>query len=482
VTEVSRAFRARELSCVELTGELLDRARVVDEQLRCFVAIDARAAIALAGDVDRALAAGEPSGPLTGVPYAYKDIFLRDGVVPSQGSRTLRLPFRGRDSTLLRRLDGAGAVPLGRLNLDQFGYAATGANPDFGDTRNPWDRSRVAGGSSSGAAAAVAAGVLPFAIGSDTGGSVRIPASFCGIVGFKPTYGRVPKRGAAPMCFSQDTPGILARSVLDAAIVLSAIAGHDALDASSVDAPVGEYELAAAGDAGLRGVRVGIDRAYDEAVADSDVLSALGEAHAVLEAAGAELVDVDLSALHDYDLMATVLTSSEVSAVHAPTFAARRDDYAPATRARLDVARSATGVDHVNALRFQGRALAAFLDDVLSRVDVVATPSTPTAAPALAAALDRAGDGGVAASIRALRLNRPFNLLGLPALSLPMGFEAHGLPLGLQLVAGPWQEARLLRCGAAFQARSGWQRHAPRDWRWAASPELEPLEDKERSR
>ncbi|WCB92279.1 Glutamyl-tRNA(Gln) amidotransferase subunit A [Baekduia alba] len=482
MAEAARAIRTREVACVELTGELLDRARVADEQLHCFVGIDGRRAMAVAGELDQALAAGAPSGSLTGVPYAYKDIFVRDGVAPSQGSRTLRLPFRGRDATLLQRLDRAGAVPLGRLNLDQFGYAATGANPDFGDTRNPWDPSCVAGGSSSGAAAAVAAGVLPFAIGSDTGGSVRIPAAFCGIVGLKPTYGRVPKRGAAAMCFSQDTPGVLARSVLDAAIVLDAIAGHDPLDASSVDAPVADHASAASPDPSVRGLRVGVDRAYNEAVADAEVLDALNAALGVLEGAGAEVVDVDLSALPDYDLVATLLTSAEVSAVHAQTFSARPEAYAPATRARLGTARSATGMDHVNALRLQGRALSAFVDGVLSRVELIAMPATPTAAPTLVDALDRAGDDGVSASIRALTLNRAFNLLGLPAMSVPMGFDAAGLPLGLQLVAGPWREARLLRCGAAFQANSGWHLEAPRDWRWVVGQPSGSLEDKERSR
>jgi aspartyl-tRNA(Asn)/glutamyl-tRNA(Gln) amidotransferase subunit A len=464
VARIAQAIRDRDVSCEEVVGQFLERARRIDAQLACFIAIEGDAAMEQARAHD-ARAAGDghaAAGALFGVPFAAKDIFVRDGTAPTAGARDVHLSMREHDSTVLQRLADAGAVSLGRLNLDQFGYAATGANPDFGDTRNPWDPAHIAGGSSGGAAAGVSVGALAFGIGSDTGGSGRIPASYCGVTGLKPTLGRVPKRGCVPLSYSQDTVSVIARSAVDVAHVLQAIAGHDALDAASVDAPVPAYVAALAGDGPrLDGVRVGVDPAYLRESAAPDVVGAIEAAVAALADLGASIVEVDLAALARYDVAATVLTWAEVSAAHSRTFRTQRDAYAPAIRARLETAQLSHGADHVNALRYQGRALREFLDGALSEVDVVATATTGAAAPSVHSVTEVEDEASVQASLDALRLNRPFNFLGVPAMSLPVGFDGGGLPIGLQLVSRPWSEQRLLACGAAYQSITDWHDRLP---------------------
>jgi aspartyl-tRNA(Asn)/glutamyl-tRNA(Gln) amidotransferase subunit A len=291
---------------------------------------------------------------------------------------------------------------------------------------------------------------------------VRIPASFCGVVGLKPTFGRVPRRGAAPMCFSQDSLGILARTVLDVALVLEVMAGHDPLDASSFEVPVPAYAAALkAGSEDLNGVRLGVDESYIAALGNEELRQATDDALALMCAHGAEIVPVDLSRLTDYDIVATVITWAEVGALHSQTFPSQRDAYAPATRSRLDSALLSHGADHVNALRLQGRALREFSRDVLSRVDVVVNPTT-AGAPALIADVEEDDRHGVVSrSLDSLHLSRPFNLLGLPAMSVPMGFDRSGLPMGMHLVCRPWDEPTLLRCGAAYQSLTDWHLRLP---------------------
>jgi aspartyl-tRNA(Asn)/glutamyl-tRNA(Gln) amidotransferase subunit A len=460
VAEAAMAIAAGELTCVEATRETIARARHIDARLHCFVELDEDGALERAAALDDADLVLRLS-PLFGVPFAHKDVFATPRRAPSAGARDVALPLRERNSVVLDRLRADGAISLGALNLDQFGYAATGTNPDFGDVRNPWDPTRVAGGSSSGAAAAVAAGAVPFAVGSDTGGSVRIPASYCGVVGLKPTLGRIPKRGSVPMSYSQDTIGILGRSVTDAALVLDATAGHDALDPSSFDVPVPAFQRALEQETGaLDGLRVGLDRHYLRAAADDEVHAAAERALGVLAGLGAEIVGVDLALLAHCETAATVLTWAEVGAVHGSTFARRRDAYAAPVRARLDAALLSHGADHVDAMRYQGHALRLFCERVLSRADIIVTVSAARS-PGTVEAVREAEEAGLPVSLEALRLTRPFNFLGLPAMSVPMGFAADGLPMGLQLVARPWAEARLLACGAAYQRVTDWHRRRP---------------------
>ncbi|HEX6509070.1 MAG TPA: amidase [Chloroflexota bacterium] len=445
-----------------MTERFLEHTRGAQAALNCFIEVQEELAMGEAQRIDEQLERGAEVGLLGGVPYAAKDIFVHNGRLPSNGSRNVRLVTHARFSPALDRLSAAGAVGLGWLNLDPFSYTTTGTNPEFGSVRNPWDPARMTGGSSSGPAAAVAFGAVPFAVGGDTGGSVRIPAAYCGVVGLKPTFGRVPRRGASRLSYSQDALGILARSVHDVSLALEVLAGHDPLDPASMNVAVPSYLASLAdGRDGLRSVRIGVDEAYTAANCGAEVQTATTRALGTMEAHGAELVAVDLSCLDDYDVVASVLTWSEASAIHSRTFPINRDDYGSATRARLNAALLSHGADHVNALRLQGRALKEFLRDVLAHVDLVAHATTP-GPPALLRDVEReARVGIVTGSLASLQMNRPFSLLGLPAMSLPIGFDSTDLPIGLQLVGRPWAESTLLRCGAAYQAITDWHLRVP---------------------
>lgn len=458
IGRIASAIRAREVSCEEVTHTFLQRARRADAELACFIELTAGPALARARQTDARLRSDDEAGPLCGVPFAAKDVFVDGGRTPTAGARDMPMRMAARSATVLERVDAAGAVSLGPLNLDPFCYTVTGANPEFGDVGNPWDPARLAGGSSGGAAAAVAAGAVSFAIGTDTGGSARIPASYCGVTAIKPTFGRVPKRGSVPVSYSQDTVSVLGRSAADVALVLECVAGHDLLDPSSIDAPVQAWAAGLDRPARLDGLRIGIDLST---LAASVQPPALEAALHVLTDLGAALVDVDLRALARYDVAATVLTWSEVAAAHTTLFASARARYPPATRMRLDAAQLAHGADHVNALRYRGRALCEFLGGPLSTADVVATPTTAVPPPPRAAIGRDGSRPEVQSSLDALRLTRPFNFLGVPALSLPVGFDAQGLPVGLQLVGRPWEEGRLLACAAAYQALTDWHLREP---------------------
>lgn len=449
VEELVAAIGAGALGAVEVVQAFAARAREVDAAVNAFLALD--------GDAPERAAVLElraARGPLHGVPYAHKDVFAHRGATPTVGARDVRLPLRARRATVLERLDRAGAMSLGSLNLDPFAYGATGVNPDFGDVRNPWDPARIAGGSSGGAAAAVAARAVPFAIGTDAGGSIRIPAALCGVTGLKPTLGRIPKTGAAPLTYSQDTVGILARSARDVALVLEHVAGHDREDAASIPAPVPPFaELGGS----CRGVRIGSDPDRFAGRTTLEIAAAAESALAVFEGLGADPVEVDLSLLDDLDAAATVLTWAEAGAVHERALRAEPARYAPAVRARLELALAAHAADHVNAMRLQGRALARLLDGVFATADVLLVPTI--AGPAVT--IDSLQGDAVDVSIGHLRLNRPFNFTGLPALAVPIGFSADGLPLGVQLVTRPWGEQTLLACAAVYQAATDWHRRLP---------------------
>jgi aspartyl-tRNA(Asn)/glutamyl-tRNA(Gln) amidotransferase subunit A len=449
VEELVAAIREGDLGGVEVVHAFAARSADVDRLVNCFIALDDDAP-----DRARALERSVARGHLYCVPYAYKDVFAHRGAAPTIGARNVTLELRARRATVLDRLDEAGAIALGSLNLDPFAYAATGINPDFGDARNPWDPSRIAGGSSGGAAAAVAAGAVPFAIGTDAGGSLRIPAALCGVTGLKPTLGRVPKTGAAPVTYSQDTVGILARSARDVALVLEHVAGHDPRDPASIAAPVPAFA-----DLGgsWEGTRLGYDPDAFVGRTTPELAAAAQAAFTVLAELGADPVDVDLSLLEDLDAAATVLTWAEAGAVHERTFRAEPERYPPAIRQRLELALAAHATDHVNAMRMQGRGLSHLLDGPLATADVLLVPTVADAA----VSIDSLERDAVGVSVGHLRLNRPFNFTGVPAIAFPVGFDGDGLPLGVQLVARPWAEQKLLACLAAYQAATDWHRRRP---------------------
>jgi aspartyl-tRNA(Asn)/glutamyl-tRNA(Gln) amidotransferase subunit A len=390
---------------------------------------------------------------------AWKDLCYVPGLPTSCGTRTAEYFIDGRECEAVSRLRRAGAVSLGKLNMTELALGPFGDNPHHGDAQNPWRSGYAAGGSSSGAAVAVAAGLALGAVGSDTGGSIRLPAACCGIVGLKPTYGRVSRAGAMPLAWSLDHLGPMTRTVEDAALLLSAMAGHDPADATSSRRPVPDY-LAALGR-GVTGLRVGIPENYFFDGVTAEMAAAVRAAAEVLAGLGAAVEEVRLPDPQPMTDVSMTISWCESSAVHARIVRERPHELGPVARLRLEFGFHVSAHDYLQATRLRSRLAREFVREVFARVDVVLAPVIPEPAPALDQA--KAGSLGeiVQRTGRFSRLTRPWNGLGLPALSLPCGFSADGLPLALQLGGRPFDEATVLRVGHAYEQAAGWWRRQP---------------------
>ncbi len=450
--EAARLIRDRQLSSSQLTEACLDRIEAAEPALNAFITVTRKEALAAAAAADQALAHGDDKGPLHGIPIALKDIFALSGVRMTAGSKILAKNIATEDADVVTRLKASGAIILGKLNLHEFAFGATGVNPHYGAARNPWDTSRITGGSSSGSGASVAAGECPVALGTDTGGSIRIPASLCGVVGLKPTYGRVSKRGVTPLSWSLDHIGPLTRTVEDAAVVLQAIAGHDPLDASTSEKPVPDYREHLA--SGAKDLRVGVPKEYFFNNLDPEVEAAVRSAVQTLADQGARVVEVSLPHIADLPGALMAIQLPEASAYHKAWLAERPDDYGEDVRYRLGLGANYTAIDFVQAQRLREAAVQAWRRDVFSGIDVLATPTTPIQAPTL-------DQGDLPTTLSLIRFTNPLNLLGLPAISVPCGFTHDGLPIGLQLI-GPWfDEATVLRAAFAYEQAHDWRKRRP---------------------
>ncbi|MFQ5896239.1 MAG: amidase, partial [Nitrospinota bacterium] len=450
---LSEALRKRELSPVELTDTLLARIETHDPLLRAYITVDREGALAAAREAEEELAAGRPRGPLHGVPIAYKDLYETRGLRTTSGSKIYRDHLPAEDATSVARLREAGAVCLGKLNMHEFAFGPTGLNAHYGNARNPWDPERIAGGSSSGSGSAVAALLALAALGTDTGGSIRIPAACCGVVGLKPTYGRVSRAGVVPLSWSMDHVGPLARCAEDAALLLDALAGHDPRDPTSSRRPVPHYR-AALGE-GLDGLRVGVPRSYFFEALDPEVEAALERALGHLQAAGAGLEEVSFPHIEEIQAGGYVILLSEAAAFHTPLMDERGEDYDPSVRSRLEEGRFFLATDYIHALQVRPALTRAVLREVFGRVDVVATPTLPILPPPIGATEVEVRGRRYDAVASLIRFTRPANYLGFPALSLPCGWSAGGLPVGLQLLGLPRQEGVLLRAAHAYEVASG---------------------------
>ena len=452
-------IRAREISPVEVTEACLARIETLGPRLRAFVDVDAESALRTARIREAEVKAGRSRGPLHGVPLAHKDLFVWGGRPAACGTAVPEYFRADQDATAVARLEAAGAISLGRLNLSELAMGPFGDNAHHGDVETPWRPGHGAGGSSSGSGAAVAAGLVYGALGTDTGGSIRLPAACCGIVGLKPTYGRVSRAGAMPLSWSLDHIGPLTRTVRDAAILLGLIAGPDARDATASSHPVPDYVTGL--DRPIAGLRIGApDRYYEEGVDDVVRMAVLAATEA-LRGLGAEVVECPLPDPAPLNDLANMISRCESTAVHGRIVRESPHLLQPAVRARLEVGFHVSAHDYLQAARLRARATRTFVDDVFARVDLVVTPTIPEPAPALAAAKAGSPDDIVRRMGRFSRLTRPWNALGLPALSLPCGFAPDGRPVGLQLIARPFDEATLLRAGHAYEQAAGWWRRRP---------------------
>lgn len=446
--DVARLVAAHEISPVDLTRAALGRIERLQPRLNAFITVTADAALAEAAEAEREIAAGNYRGPLHGMPIAQKDLFDVQGVPTTAGMALLRDNVARSDSTVVKKLRAAGAVHLGKLNLHEAALGTSSANEHFGAVRNPWDESRIPGGSSGGTGAAVAAGLCFAGTGSDTGGSIRIPASECGVVGIMPTYGRVSLHGVFPLSWTLDHAGPLARTVRDAAIVLQAIAGFDPRDPYSIDVPVPDYldEI----ERGARGLRVGVPRQHfwDASQIDPRVTETVRHAITALEHAGAEVREVDYPlAARYWSLMGPIIVA-EAAAVHAPWFPARRGDYGAGVAATLAGAANIPATAYARAMHDLAVARAWEADAALDGVDVLAVPTLPELPPRIDESRDASRD------IPRTAYTAPFDVTGQPVVTAPAGL-ASGLPVGISFVARRWDESAALRAARAWEQVRG---------------------------
>uniref|UniRef100_Q01QX9 Aspartyl/glutamyl-tRNA(Asn/Gln) amidotransferase subunit A n=1 Tax=Solibacter usitatus (strain Ellin6076) TaxID=234267 RepID=Q01QX9_SOLUE len=446
ILNAAEALRSRRVSSVELTTAAIARMDRHND-LRAFITATTEQAMHQARTADAELVGGTDRGPLHGIPIALKDLFATKGVRTTAGSRIYERFIPSIDATVVARLHDAGAVMLGKLNMHELAYGITSANPHFGAVRNPWNREHSPGGSSGGSGAAVASGMVYMALGSDTGGSIRIPASFCGTVGLKPTYGRVSRYGVLPLGFSLDHVGPLTRSVRDAATVLNAIAGRDPRDPTTSRHPVVDYVPDE--QCSIRGLRIGFPENFYFDRLDPDVESSVRGAIARAESLGAQVLPVVLPDIAAMNAVARIILLAEAAAAVEP-HTADRSLFGPDVLALLDQGRLIPATDYVNAQRLRRKMRREF-DRVWSEVECIIAPSTPNTAPRIGDATIRLG--GVEEDVRlaTTRLVRGINLLGYPSLSLPCGLSSAGLPLSLQIIGPAFEEALLLRAGAALE-------------------------------
>jgi len=456
---VAKAIATREASSREVTQSCLKRIAEWQPRLNAFMAIEAEAALAAADAADAALARGNARGALHGVPLAHKDMYYDAGKVVTCGSLIRRNFVATTTSTALQRLKDAGTVRLGSLQMVEFAYGPTGHNPHYGAVRNPWNVDHITGGSSSGSGSAVAARLTFAALGSDTGGSIRMPAHFCGVTGLKTTVGRVSRAGAMPLSQSLDTVGPLAQSAEDCALLLGLMAGADPEDPTASTLPVPDYMAATRGS--LKGLKIGVPTAFYVDDLDSEVARVLDETMATLKKEGAEIVKVELPDQRQLTAACQLVLATEAAALHKRWMIERPQDYGAQVLMRLQNGLAIPAVTYLEAMRWRGPALAAFLAAVAG-TDAMLVPVAPI--PAATIAESDVGNSLNAEAViqRITRFTRPINYLGLPALSIPCGFTKNGLPVGLQLVGRSFDEAMLLRIGAAFQRATDYHQRVPK--------------------
>jgi aspartyl-tRNA(Asn)/glutamyl-tRNA(Gln) amidotransferase subunit A len=441
IVELGPRLRRREVSPVELTRACLDRIEKLNPALNAFITVTAESALAEARTAEIEISRGEWRGPLHGIPVAVKDLIDTAGTRTTAASALFEHRVPAEDAEVVRRLRQAGAVLLGKNNLHEFAYGGSSLVGFFGDIHNPWNTAHIAGGSSGGSAAAVAAGLCYAAVGTDTAGSIREPAALCGCVGIKPTYGRVSARGVIPLAWSLDHVGPLAATVADAAVVLQGIAGYDALDVGSVNVPASDYS-------GMidqaKALRVGVPRGYFFDELDDEVRVAVEQALAVIGTLVAEVRDVSIEVPADRTVQA-----AESYAYHAADVARTPELYQPETLRRLRSGADISAAEYIlrhRELKEERRRA----HDFFAEVDLLITPTMPIPAPAIAG-LKKDPDALRPAELKLLRNTRPFNVWGLPAVSVPCGFTKSGLPIGLQIAGPHWREDLVLRLAHGYE-------------------------------
>jgi aspartyl-tRNA(Asn)/glutamyl-tRNA(Gln) amidotransferase subunit A len=451
--------RRKEVSPVEIVRAHLARIDSLEPRLNSFITLLPEQALTQAQEAEREIGAGRIRGPLHGIPFGLKDLIYVNGIRSTAGTRIFENFVPASDSAVASRLRNAGAILLGMLNLHPLAYGPTGENRDYGDMHNPWDPRRITGGSSGGSGSAVASGECTFALGTDTGGSVRIPGSMCGVVGLKPTYGRVSRYGVVPLAWSLDHAGPLCRTVEDCALVMNVIAGPDAMDPTAARLPVPDYREVL--NRGLKGLRVGVPREYFEVPIDPAVKRVVERAVGKLAELGTTVSEVSWPLLRYGQAIATTLQMAEATAYHRKLIRTHGNRLDPVVRLRLEAGLFISATEYIQAQRaralFHRQGL-----DLFGKVDLLAGPTVPVTA-------FEPGQSEIVVEQERIRVipglmqyTRPFNLTGFPAITLPCGFSSQGLPIGLQLAGRPFEETTVLLAAHAYEQATEWHlKHPP---------------------
>ncbi len=445
IYQAAQLLERKEISPVELTQAHLVRIQQLDDRLNAFITITPEQALQQARQAEQEIIGGNYKGPLHGIPLALKDLFETEGIRTTAGSTFFTDYIPEEDAAVVKSLKEAGCVLLGKLNMHEIALGVTNENPHFGDCRNPWDLSCITGGSSGGNAAALVAGMCMGAIGSDTGGSIRIPSALCGVVGLKPTYGRVSLRGVIPLSWNLDHAGPMARCVQDVALLLQAIAGYDPQDAWSVDQPVDDYLHIP--DESIQGWRVAVasnEYFSDSEVVEKDVHEAINRSARIFESLGAQVEELAYPNAREAAMANGLMTPADAAAFHHQRLSENPHGFGPDVLTRLQAGASFSAIEYSLARRVQ-TILRCQFNEFFNDYDLLLTPTVSITAP-------KRGSADAVERARLLtRFTAPFNLTGLPALSLPCGWSQSGLPIGLQIVSKAWAENKVLLAGELFE-------------------------------
>ena len=452
LVELSKVIERREASPEDVTRAYLERIEALDKRVNSYITVAADAALAQARRAGEEMAKGQRRGPLHGAPIGLKDLYLTKGLRTTAGSKILADWVPDEDAHVVSLLGEAGAITLGKLNMHEWAAGGTTINPHYGPTRNPWDLERIPGGSSGGSGAAVAAGLCAAALGSDTAGSIRIPSSLCGIVGLKPTYGLCSLRGVLPLSWSLDHVGPMSRTVADCALLLEAIAGPDPNDPYSAGRQAGAYSDGL--ERGVRGLRIGLPKNYFFDNTDAEVEAAVRQAAKVLESEGARIVEIEVPAVEETQAVGLPVLVAEAHAYHQAYLKERAGDYGEDVLALLRAGETILSADYINAQRARVD-YARRLESVYADVAVLISPTTVVPAATIESCLREPP------TMILIQNTAPFNLGGLPALSVPCGFTKGGLPIGLQVAGRRFDEATVLRVGVAYEAATDWSKRRP---------------------
>ena len=458
IAEAAPLIANKRLSPVELTRAHLERIERTDDRLNSFITLLADEALAEASSAESAILAGDYRGPLHGIPIALKDLYYTKGIRTTIGSRIMNDFVPNYDAAVTERFRDAGAALLGKLQMHEFALGVTSENPHHGAAHNPWDIDRITGGSSGGSGSSVAAGQCMAALGSDTGGSIRIPSALCGIVGLKPTFGRVSRHGVFPLAHSLDTVGPMTRSVADAALVMNAVAGYDARDPSCANRPNEDFTALLGQD--IDGLRVGVPQEYFYDVIDHEVRAAVWQAARAFEALGAHVEDCSIPALNDSIAISGAILLTEAAEVHLDNLRRRAADIGGDVRSRLEDGAVTPAITYIKAQRARtefNRQIAA----AMSAHDILLAPAVPVGAPRIDASVVEIGGASESKLALMPRLTRPFNICGIPTVSVPCGFTSDSMPIGMQIAARPFEDALALQAAHAYEQATDWHTRRP---------------------